>query len=289
MSRDSERFSRREVLRSSVVSFGIVGGGCLNRDSDTESEANLQNASNSSSGSQNNTDSEAGPADASNLELVFEDTFDSNPINAEKWRTNYPWGSREHNYNGYTSSQNVYVYDGSLIIEAEEKAQEGNSYTTGVAVPKRTFTPGYVEGYIKVPPITPGFWPAFWLTSVERWPPEIDIFEFFGDDPRAWMTYHYEGTNGEPQKVDSTYGGANFGDEFHRYGVDWNANRIIWYIDGQERFRYSGENIQIDDMNLIFNFGIDPDFLQSPPSDALPADLEMSEVRVWEYVDGSAE
>lgn len=271
----------------------------MNRGSDAESESNSRNVSNSSNGSQNttdsdpesqnNTDSDTGPADASNLELVFEDTFDSNPINAEKWRTNYPWGSREHNYNGYTSSQNVYVYDGSLIIKAEEKAQEGNSYTTGVAAAKRTFTPGYVEGHIKVPPITSGFWPAFWLTSANRWPPEIDLFEFFGDDPRAWMTYHYEGNDGEPQKVDSTYGGADFGDEFHRYGVDWNANRIIWYINGQERFRYSGDKIQIDEMNLIFNFGIDPDFLSTPPSDALPANLEMSEVRVWEYVDGSAE
>lgn len=287
MSKDFSQISRRNLLRSSLSSLGIGGAGCSRSENENQTRENQSpaNETQGGSGSQNATDSDSGPPDDSNMELVFEDTFDSDRIDAEKWRTNYPWDTREHNYNGYASSQNVYLYDGKLIIQAEEQSQEGNSYTTGVAAPKRVFGPGYVEGYIKTPPARPGFWPAFWLTSASVWPPEIDLFEFFGTDPRAWMSYHYENDRGEHQRVASPYGGQKFSDQFHRYSVDWNFDRIIWYIDGEERYRYAGENLKIEDMWLIFNFGIDPDFLETPSSEDLPATLEMAEVRVWELAD----
>lgn len=267
------RFSRRDLLRTSLCSLGGIGAGCLDTQTTDETSTTATETARCET------------RDYSNMELVFEDTFDSDTIDTEKWRTNYPWGSREHNYDGYASSQNVYLYDGKLVIEAEDRPRNGKSYTTGVAAAKRPFSPGYVEGYIKTPPAVSGFWPAFWLTSVSEWPPEIDLFEFFGSDPRAWMSYHYRDTNGDHQRITSRFGGSDFSNRFHKYAVDWNADRIIWYIDGVERFRYGGEFLEIDDMWLIFNFGIDPEFLDSPSSDDLPATLEMASVRVWERTD----
>ncbi len=51
-------------------------------------------------------------------------------------------------------------------------------------------------------------------------------------------------------------------DEFHTYKVDWNANRIIFYVDNQEYFRYNNENNSPDtwpyngEMNIILNTAI---------------------------------
>lgn len=273
MSPNEHHYSRRDLLRTGLCGLGVVGAGCFDRRRSTSGPET------------NNTPTQCNPEDDLTMELVFQDAFDDGTIDAEKWRTNYPWGSREHNYNGYTSSQNVYVYDGRLIIEAKEEERSGKSYTTGVAAPRRTFTSGYVEGYFKTPPATSGFWPAFWLTSASTWPPEIDIFEFFGSDPQAWMSYHYEDSHGDHQRVTSPFSDLDFSNGVHRFGVDWNADRIIWYIDGEEQFRYSGDfvnQLEGEEMWLIINFGIDPDFLNSPSSEDLPASLEVSSVRVWE-------
>lgn len=270
---NERQYSRRDLLRNGLCGLGVIGAGCI------DARRSISNQTT------DNTSAQCEAEDDPTMELVFQDTFDDENIDQEKWRTNYPWGSREHNYNGYTSSQNVFVYNGRLIIEATDEEQSGKSYTTGVAVPRQTFTSGYVEGYLKVPPAKAGFWPAFWLKPDSKWPPEIDLFEFFGSDPRAWMSYHHDDDKGDHQRVTSAFSGPEFSTSFHRFGVDWNANRIIWFIDGEERFRYSGEyvdQLEGEEMWLIINFGIDPDFLDSPSSEDLPATLEASSVRVWE-------
>lgn len=264
MNRKEPSVSRRALLQGTLYGIGGAASGCL---------GNVDWAAGSS---------DDGPPDTDNMELVFEDSFENEPIDAEKWRTNYPWGSRQHNYNGYVSSQNVYVYDEKLILKAEAKESNGAAYTTGMVASQTSFDPGYVEASVKIPPPSEGFWPALWLTPVEVWPPEIDIFEFFGTDPRAWMSYHYLDNNESHSKVTSSFGEPKFSDGYHRYGVDWSADRIVWYIDGEERFRYEGKFIEIKPMWLIFNFGIDPKFLSSPREESLPARLRMEEVRVWE-------
>lgn len=273
MNEKTPPMSRRSFLRNGLCNVGIVGAGCLSFGDDGTGDDSPDGIHRGQ------------PVDDSDLELVFEDEFDGEWLDPEKWQTRYPWGAREHNYNGYASEENVYFWDEKLVIKVEEEFQNGRPYKTGVVSSTVPFSSGYVEGYIKVPPARPGFWPAFWLTSASGWPPEIDIFEFFGDDPRAWMTYHYLGSDGDTRKVEESYGGSNFSEEFHLYSVDWTPQRISWGIDGEERFRYSGEHIEIDDMYLIFNFGIDPDFLDSPTEEDLPAYLEAESVRVWEHTD----
>lgn len=264
MTRNERSVSRRALLRGAACGLGVAASGCLGN---VDPGIGL---------------SDDGPPDTDDMDLALEDSFEEEPINADKWRTNYPWGSRQHNYNGYVSSQNVYVYDGKLIIKAENKESNGAGYTTGMAASQTTFEPGYVEASVKIPPTNEGFWPALWLAPVEVWPPEIDLFEFFGTDPRAWMSYHYLDENDNHSKVTSSYGGPTFSDDYHRFGVDWNDERIVWYIDDEERFRYDGKFVEARPMWLIFNFGIDPEFLSSPRAEDLPAELKMREVRVWE-------
>lgn len=39
-------------------------------------------------------------------------------------------------------------------------------------------------------PVAKGTWPAFWLTAVEGWPPEIDIAEWKGSGKISFNTFN---------------------------------------------------------------------------------------------------
>ncbi|WP_157972661.1 MULTISPECIES: glycoside hydrolase family 16 protein [Haloprofundus] len=217
------------------------------------------------------------------MTLVFEDWFESGSLDRSKWRTKFPWDARTHNFDAYAADENVYVDDGKLVLRGENKPQEGKSYTTGVVSAKYIFSPGYFEGVMKVPPRFPGSWPAFWLTSASYWPPEVDIFEFFGADPEVYMTYHYDGDGEGSEQVRGTYEGPDYSADYHEFSVDWDPpHRVIWYIDGEERFRYTGDNIKFENMYLILNFGLGAEFLGYPSAENLPATYEIERVRVWE-------
>ena len=351
MSNNDRRPDRRTVLRTGVGVLSALGAGCFG----VEPPGTGQNETPT-----NETDA-VDPEENDELELVFEDWFEENTVDAGVWETEFPWGERVHNFNAYALPDNAYVYDDKLVLKALEQpwevppgegggnetgGGEGNEtdggpenasdaetesetdnatvegvenetenrtvenggneteqrertdeendppedeqrdvvpYTTGVATPYRSFSPSYIEGRIRVPPITEGFWPAFWLTPDDQWPPEIDVFEFFGADPCPYMTYYYRDDEGHIQYDEGTHCGPDFSADFHEYAVDWREDRIVWYIDGEEHFRFDDEEyISTEEMRLILNFGIDAPFLEAPNSSDLPAYMEIDWIRVWE-------
>lgn len=326
---------RRTILRTGAGVLAVLGAGCFS----VGPPGTRQNESQNETAS-NETVPDVSPEEDDELELVFEDWFEENTVDAGVWETEFPWGDRIHNFNAYAPPENTYVYEDTLVLKAIEQnwevpdgerpddrndsdanetdgeipQVEGNEtaanetgetgvrepaneeasdpetegrdivpYTTGVATPYRSFGPGYIVGRIRIPPTVDGFWPAFWLTPDDQWPPEIDIFEFFGSDPCPHMTYYYRDSDGNIQTEEETYCGPNFSAGFHEYAVDWREDRIVWYIDGEERFRFEDEaQIATDEMRLILNFGIDAPFLETPNSDDLPAYMEIDRVQVWE-------
>lgn len=323
---------RRTVLRTGAGTLAALGAGCFSFRPPGASQNESRNET-----PNNETVPDVAPEEDGELELVFEDWFEENSVDAGVWETEFPWGERIHNFNAYASPANAYVYDNKLVLKAIEQQWEvpggtaekteangdgasnatgngtGNTtgnrteesarrepvaeetttptpeernvvpYTTGVATPYRSFSPGYIEGRIRVPPIVEGFWPAFWLTPDDQWPPEIDIFEFFGSDPCLYMTYYYRDSSGHIQYDEGVHCGPDFSADFHEYAIDWREDRIVWYIDGTERFRFeNGDYISTDEMRLILNFGVDASFVGTPSSDDLPAYMEIDRVRVWE-------
>lgn len=318
MSRKSTERTRRALLGAGAVTLAIFGAGCFDssengspEDDEDETDENETNG--------NETIPDVSPEDDDELELVFEDWFEENTVDARVWETEFPWGGRIHNFNAYASPNNTYVYDDKLILEGREEkeyvgdleevdqardvdgpdeSEQGEDddadendgeesdfvpYTTGVATPYRSFSPGYIEGRIRIPPTVEGFWPAFWLTPDDAWPPEIDIFEFFGSDSCAYMNYHYRDSDGNIEDEQESYCGTDFSDGFHEFAIDWREERIVWYIDGEEQSRFEEEEyISTTEMRLILNFGLDASFVGEPSSDDLPAYMEIDWVRVWE-------
>jgi beta-glucanase (GH16 family) len=106
-----------------------------------------------------------------------------------------------------------------------------------------TFQYGYAEGRFKLPN-TRGAWPAFWLLGddptkanqdeAHQWGPEIDIFEFFGHRP----TKHSAGIiarDKEEYRFHFGYNGVgkDITRDFHTWGMEWNADKIVFTFDGK--------------------------------------------------------
>jgi beta-glucanase (GH16 family) len=110
-----------------------------------------------------------------------------------------------------------------------------NEYISGILTSQGKFSQkhGYFELRAKIP-VGTGVWPAFWLLADDGgWPPEIDAMEGRGQRPGDLvMTTHWRIPS--TQRIESC--GFDFAlpdaaAEFHDYGVLWEPDRIIYYID----------------------------------------------------------
>jgi len=133
------------------------------------------------------------------------------------------------------------VEDGVLSIVASRTPPElkavlfNNEYTSGILTTQGTFAQkyGYFEIRAKIP-IGTGVWPAFWLLADDGgWPPEIDTVEGRGQRPGDLvMTTHWRiPATGRIEHCgfDFTVPGAEA--DFHNYGVLWEPDRLIYFID----------------------------------------------------------
>lgn len=127
------------------------------------------------------------------------------------------------------------------------------------------FTYGYVEARMKTSDIS-GALSSFYLyhrfkgSGVERHAPEIDIVEYLGENPYGdedvFQTYHFDDVNKGVTRSSPTMSyknpdGTLFSDEFHTYGVLWEPQLIIWYVDGQETSRITGPQVGAMGMNIV--------------------------------------
>jgi hypothetical protein len=113
-------------------------------------------------------------------------------------------------------------------------------------------------------------WPAFWLWG-STWPPEIDVFEFFGKENGKGsytqeINLHYgmveEGTKGNLHgwRVRVEKEGEK---KFHEFCVDWKPNKIEFITDGVRVFRFTNKktlewfNKEIAKMWIVVNHSVD--------------------------------
>ena len=133
------------------------------------------------------------------------------------------------------------VHDGVLSIVASRTPAAlkpllfNNEYISGILTTQSIFSQkyGYFEIRAKVP-IGIGVWPAFWLLADDGgWPPEIDVMEGRGLKPGDMvMTTHWRNrTTGLVEDCGFDFSVPNTSTDFHDYGVLWQRDRIIYFID----------------------------------------------------------
>jgi beta-glucanase (GH16 family) len=180
----------------------------------------------------------------------------------------------------------VSVRNGALTITLQpgprEVLERLYPYRSGVVQAKNSFLvrPGsYIEARIKVPTCD-GCWPAFWLVPTDRWPPEIDIFEFFGTQAQSRPSFNYH-TPSEDQTGPARYGekGIDYRDDFHVYGLLWNGTEAIPYLDGKAYPDVgASEDMTSLPLMMIFNLSV-----QSGHHPDAGGQMQVDWVRVWRH------
>jgi len=230
--------------------------------------------------------------------LTFQDDFDGSTLDATKWATTLPWGSRT-NYDANGELQcyreaSVSTVSSILRLQARQQVAscDNNSwqYTSGIINTAHAFSQRYgrFEARIKIPS-GQGFWPAFWLLYTpdgRNWPfpPEIDVFEATGDRPDLLhFTTHFRNTVGLLDEVGGEYQGPNFAEGFHTVTLDWTPGLLVWSVDGFERFR-STVGVPDVPMYLILNLAVGGHWHGEPDETTLfPVDFQVDYVRVWQW------
>lgn len=183
--------------------------------------------------------------------LVFRDEFEASSVNVvdaanglvkfgagPTWQAWYPNdavgdGNKHSNNPGteleYYDISGLSVANSILTLTAtKDGAHAGYPYTSGMIQSNPSFNPlyGYAEARIK---LTAGAisWPAFWMiSSTYEWPPEVDIFEDFGDGAHYLVSNYGSGATVHGTNVDAIT------TDWRTYGLKWTATKLVWYCDG---------------------------------------------------------
>ncbi|MFZ6874319.1 glycoside hydrolase family 16 protein [Undibacterium sp. Di27W] len=231
-------------------------------------------------------------------ELVWADEFAADKLDTQSWQIEtggQGWGNHElENYT--TRKENLRLENGMLVIEARKEKYGDNDYTSAriKTAGLREFTYGRFEARIKIP-AGQGIWPAFWLLGVDKsavgWPErgEIDIMENIGKEAATtYGTLHgpgYYGATGFGGSKKLTQG--KLADDFHIYAVEWDAEQIRWYLDGQLYHQASpatvpGKWVFDHDFFIILNLAIGGDWPGAPDaSTSFPQQMLVDYVRVY--------
>jgi beta-glucanase (GH16 family) len=232
------------------------------------------------------------PAWAGEWKLVWADEFNEPGLpNPAQW--DYETGfirNNEQQYYTRARKENARVEDGMLLIEARKEPWKNPAYDPNAATTRRgrrrrafadytsaslttrgkaSWTYGRIEVRAKLP-AGRGTWPAIWTLGTNArqagWPAcgEIDIMEFVGFEPGIvhanihTKKYNHMLGTGKGDKITI----ADASEAFHVYAIEWDADRIDFFVDDQKYFSFRNEGTGADvwpydkDQYLILNLAI---------------------------------
>lgn len=242
------------------------------------------------------------PADSGEpaRQLIWEDDFEGpagQSVESTRWGYDIgtDWGNEQLEYDTDRPENVSLDGNGNLAITARAESYQGREYTSARIVTRDLFasTYGRFEARIKLP-VGQGIWPAFWLlgANIETvgWPQcgEIDVMEYRGQEPSIVLgSLHGPGYSGS-QAITSqfTLTDDRFDTAFHVFAVEWRANSIDWYVDGQKyhtvkKGEQNGDWVFDGPFYIILNVAVGGRFVGSPDANTVfPQTMLVDWVRV---------
>ena len=245
-----------------------------------------------------------------NAPIKFQDEFNGNGVDSTKWDqcktiTNQCAALENAQLMGWYKSSNAQVSGGTLkmLTTKETKTICFGCGLAGWQPVTRTYTYasvfmqtnlhfttqyGFVEIRSKMPQSSSGLWPVHMMlpyvspSGTLKWPPELDILEYFGYQPLwSWHTLHFTSATAFNDTDGRQYQHSSpLREAFHNYAVNWTPQEIIWYVDGMEVHRTTRYQVA-DTMYLVLC--VDVGGLAGTPVDAqLPDTTEVDYVRIFD-------
>ncbi len=185
------------------------------------------------------------PAHLKNYQLVWNDEFSGTSVDMSKW--NYRAEGTVRNY-GTVSRQAISV-DGKGHVSIKVTKDANGKYYIGELGTQGIFetTYGYFECRARMnQQIGPHV--AFWLqaqTMSQVGDPamngtEIDIFEYHRKTPDiVYHNLHWNGYGADHQTIGAKTTNPSVKAGYHFFGLEWNKNEYVFYVDGIETWRTS--------------------------------------------------
>lgn len=240
-------------------------------------------------------------------QLVWQDEFEGDALDTSKWEwvvNGEGGGNNELQY--YTARPlNTTVANGRLVLTARQEifaGPDGERAYTSARIRTRgqgDWCYGRLEIRARLP-VGQGIWPAIWMMPTDdvygSWAAsgEIDIMEYLGQNTNEVLgTLHYGGEwpdnvhTGETLRLPE----GNFTDDFHVFGIEWEAGEIRWYVDGahyqtQRSWHTPGAPFPApfdQRFHLILNVAVGGNLPGDPDeSTQFPQSMEVDYVRVYQ-------
>lgn len=239
--------------------------------------------------------------------LVWQEEFDAErqsngkpalPDDKKWWYENFEKGTVNNELQtyvgGFSGTDTVAaIYDGTLKIIAQK---QGDKIISARINTTESWTYGYFEARLRVPG-GKGTWPAFWMMpkNFNAWPDdgEIDIMEYVGYRPNVVQSsVHTKAYNHVIQTEKTAMKTIeNAESEFHIYALEWTADYIKGFVDGNEYFHFDNDGKGNKDtwpfytpfyLKLNLAWGGDWGGSQGIDESKLPAVYEIDYVRVYQ-------
>lgn len=135
----------------------------------------------------------------------------------------------------------------------------GTPMLSGEISTRFEFDPGtYIAIRAKVCPGGMRFWDAGILYSMRNWPPEIDFFEFEGQDSKSYTTtIHAEDKSSDSKKHRFP---VDLSENWHIYSVQFEKESIKFFLDNVLLWNYRGNKIPNEPMYLLVCNGVAQSF-----------------------------
>ncbi|MBP7792424.1 MAG: glycoside hydrolase family 16 protein [Candidatus Goldbacteria bacterium] len=247
-------------------------------------------------------DENAQPTPVKTWQIIWQDEFNDGNINSNNWNFDVGslyggWGNNELEY--YTSRTiNVYVENENLIIQVLKEDYNGFYYTSArmKSINKKYFKYGKVEARIKLP-YGQGIWPAFWMMGQSgSWPScgEIDVMEMIGGgngrDNKCYGTAHWD-DNGHKQSGGnfSLTWPERFADDYHVFGIEWNEEKIKWFLDGTQYYEIDITHTSMSEFHqefyILLNVAVGGNWPGSPDDTTIfPQKMYIDWIRWYQWI-----
>ena len=242
------------------------------------------------------------PATYPGYTLVWGEDFNGKEVNPGNWTfelgNNNGWGNNE--LQTYTnSSENAFVSQGNLIIEARTAAAGGSGYTSArmITKNKKIFKWGRIDIRAKLPK-GKGIWPALWMLGnnidAVNWPAcgEIDILEYLGHETnKIYGTMHWGASSNSHSMKGSSYTlpAGSFDQQFHVYSIIWQQDSIKVLVDDLQYFQFAKSDVGgaaypfNADFFFIFNIAVGGNWPGAPDAfTTFPQRMVVDYVRVFQ-------
>jgi len=283
------------MLSTATVVLGLLASGCTQNPPGPTITASTEPVKNEAVNS-------AEKPFADYTELVWEDEFEGNSLNGQKWSPEIKdtWYNNEKQATT-NDRKNLAVTGGNLVITAQKEAYNGKEYTSARIITKghRDFTFGRIDVRAKLPK-GKGIWPAIWMLgsndSQVSWPAcgEIDIMELKGSTPQTNISTIHFGTSvaTKPPGLTRTYSlpSGDFAGDFHIFSVVRSLNKVRMYVDGNEYFTAVDTDVSVYPFNnpfyMILNVAVGGDFDGDPDASTIfPQQMLVDYVKYYKYAE----